>query len=136
MASKSVGRLQWLEAMNQHTWTELDWISVVSSGTKARILPRTWAFKLKRRPDGTPLKFKARYCVRGNLQTAGVDYFETYAPVVQWSTVRLILTHTLVNGWTTKQVNYTNAFAQAELSKDVYIERPRGFFKLNKSLYG
>jgi hypothetical protein len=74
-----------------------------------------------------------------------VDYFETYAPVVQWSTVRLILTHTLINGWTTKQVDYTNAFAQAELSEDVYIERPRGFprmdgkdtvLKLNKSLYG
>jgi hypothetical protein len=153
MASKSAERQQWLEAMKkelrtllkQQTWTELDRTTVTESGTKSRILPGTWAFKLKRRPDGTPLKFKARYCVRGDLQTAGVDYFETYAPVVQWSTVRLILTHTLVNGWTTKQVDYTNAFAQAELSEDVYIERPRGFprydkrdtvFKLNKSLYG
>ena len=153
MASKSAERLQWLEAMKkelrtllqQRTWTELDRTTVVSSGTKARILPGTWAFKLKRRPDGTPLKFKARYCVRGDLQTAGVDYFETYAPVVQWSTVRLVLTHTLLHGWTTKQVDYTNAFAQAELSEDVYIERPKGFpridgrdtvFKLNKSLYG
>ena len=91
------------------------------------------------------MKFKAQCCVCGDLQTAGVDYFETYAPVVQWSTVRLILTDTLINGWTTKQVDYMNAFAQAELSEDVYIERPRGFprvdrrdtvLKLNKSLYG
>ena len=46
------------------------------------ILKGTWAFKLKRRPDGTPFKLKARYCVRGDLQREGVDYFETYAPVV------------------------------------------------------
>lgn len=57
-------------------WAEVDWNSVVSSGT----VPGTWAFKLKRRPDGTPLKFKARYYVCGDLQTAGVGYFETYAP--------------------------------------------------------
>ena len=37
-------------------------------------------------PDGSPLKFKARYCVHaGDLQTEGVDYFEMYLPVVQWS---------------------------------------------------
>ena len=151
MAGRSADRAQWEEAMKmelrtllkQQTWKEIDQKSVAN--TKARILPRTWAFKLKRRPDGSPLKFKARYCVRGDLQTAGVDYFETYAPVVQWSTVRLILCHTLINGWTTKQVDYTNAFAQAELAEDVYIERPKGFprrdkkdtvLKLNKSLYG
>lgn len=65
--------------------------------------------------------------------------------MVQWYTVRLILCHTLINGWTTKQVDYTNAFAQAELSENVYIERLKGFphrdgkdtvLKLNKSLYG
>ena len=56
------------------------------------ILKGTWAFKLKRLPDGSPSKFKARYCVRGDLQREGIDFFETYAPVaVQWTTVRLIL---------------------------------------------
>lgn len=105
----------------------------------------TWAFKLKRLPDGSPSKFKARYCVRGDLQREGIDYFETYAPVVQWSTVRLLLTMILTNRWTTKQVDYTNAFAQADLKEEVYIEQPKGFarkdkldmvLKLIKSLYG
>ena len=102
----------------------------------------TWVFKLKRFPDGTPHKFKARYCVRGDLQTEGVDYFDTYAPVVQWSTVRMLLTLILSNGWTTKQVDYTNAFAQAEIQEEVYIEPPKRFknrdkvLHLLKSLYG
>ena len=112
---------------------------------KHPILKGTWAFKLKRRPDGTPLKFKARYCVRGDLQREGVDYFETYAPVVQWSTVRLLLTLILSHNWVTKQVDYTNAFAQAKLNETVFIEAPKGFgwgdgkdkvLQLINSLYG
>jgi hypothetical protein len=59
------------------------------------VIKSTWVFKLKRLPDGTPSKFKARFCVRGNLEKEGVDFFETYAPVCQWSTVRMILTMVL-----------------------------------------
>ena len=135
------------QLMLQKTWTPISREKVpLDKNNKVRpILKGTWAFKLKRLPDGTPLKFKARYCVRGDLQREGVDYFETYAPVVQWSTVRLLLTLILSNNWTTKQVDYTNAFAQAELNEEVYIQPPRGFvrkdkknmvLKLLKSLYG
>jgi hypothetical protein len=49
----------------------------------AHVLKSTWVFKLKRLPDGTPSKFKARFCVRGDLQQEGVDFFETYATVCQ-----------------------------------------------------
>ena len=86
----------------------------------------------RRLSDGTPSKYKARYCVRGDLQSEGVDYFETYAPVVQWSTVRLVLTMILSHGWHTKQVDYTNAFAQAEINEEIYIEPPRGFGAMDK----
>jgi hypothetical protein len=79
------------------------------------------------------------------MQTEGVDFFETYAPVVQWSTIRLLLSTVLTEGWTTQQVDYTNAFAQAELHEEVYVECPRLFapksglskvLRLRKSLYG
>ncbi len=59
----------------------------------------TWVFKLKRLPDGTPSRFKARFCARGDLQKEGVDFFDTYAPVVQWSTIRLLLSTVLTEGW-------------------------------------
>ena len=48
-----------------------------------KVLKGTWALKLKRLPDGTPSKYKTRFWVRGDLQTERVNYFETYAPVVQ-----------------------------------------------------
>ena len=110
-----------------------------------KVLKGTWAMTLKRLSDGTPSKYKARFCVRGDLQTEGVDYFETYAPVFQWSTVRLVLTMILSHGWQTKQVDYTNAFYRAESKKETYIESPKGFgradkipkvLRLIKSLYG
>ena len=128
--------------LKQKTWTSVPRADVPKS---TPVLPGTWAFKLKRLPDGSLLKFKARYCVRGDKQVEGVDYFETYAPVVQWSTIRLVLTMVLANAWVTKQVDYTNAFAQATLNEEVYIEQPKGFarkdkqnlvLKLIKSLYG
>ena len=109
------------------------------------VLKGTWAFKLKRLPDGTAYRYKARFCARGDLQKEGVDFFETYAPVVQWSTIRLLLTTVLTEGWVTRQVDYTNAFVQAELKEEVYVDYPRMFgpksgancvLKLRKSLYG
>jgi hypothetical protein len=116
-----------------------------SDAAGKNILPSTWAFKKKRYPDGRARKHKARFCCRGDRQLEGVDYFETYAPTVGWSTIRLLLTMTLANGWDTRQVDYTNAFAQATVKEDVFVELPRDFsasesgafvLKLNKSLYG
>jgi hypothetical protein len=61
-------------------------------------VPRTPTIKVKhlgvqkkRYPDGCVKKFKAQFCARGDRQTKGVDYFETWAPVVQWSTVRIVM---------------------------------------------
>jgi hypothetical protein len=61
--------------------------------------------------------------VNAHHQNGGVDYFETYAPVVQWSTVIMLLTMVLSHGWSTKQVDYTNAFAQAEIEEEVFMDR-------------
>ena len=113
-------------------------------GKKRPVLKRTSEFKLKRLPDGSPSKFKARYCVRGNLQREGIGYFSTYAPVVQWSTVRILLTMISINRWTTKQVNYTNVFYPDCLKEEIYLEQPKVFtrkgrldtvLKLIKSMY-
>ena len=54
------------------------------------LLPSTWAFKCKRFPDGLVRKLKARFCARGDKQIENIDYFETFAPVVNWTTVRLL----------------------------------------------
>ena len=81
--------------VQQRTWT------TVPCTPDLNVLKGTWVFKLKRLQDGTPSRFKARFCARGDLQREGVDSFDTYAPVVQWSTIRLLLSTVLTEGWAT-----------------------------------
>ena len=57
---------------------------IVTRTKDMHVLPSTWAFRCKRYPDDLIRKLKARFCVRGDRQIEGVDYFETFAPVVQW----------------------------------------------------
>ena len=63
---------------------------------RENILKSTWDFKKKRHPDGSLKKYKARLFVRGDQQIEGVDVFETYAPVVSWITVRLLLVISII----------------------------------------
>ena len=93
------------------------------------VLKSTWSFKLKRYPDGLIKKFKARFCDRGDMQLEGIDFFKTYAPVVQWNTLRLMLILEAVLGLKSKQGDVTAAFLRADLGKyeKVFVEMPRGF---------
>ena len=68
------------------------WVEVSTSEATSKILPSTWVFHCKRAPTGIITMFKARYCVRGDLQE---DTPETYAWVVSWSTIRLVLVFAL-----------------------------------------
>ncbi len=135
-----------IAALEKHsTWTLVKRTSVPEG---ANVLPSTWVFRIKRFPDGRYRKTKARFCMRGDKQQEGVDYFDKYAPVVSWSTVRLLLCLSISNGWKTRQVDFSNAFVQAELNEDVYVQLPAMFqgpngetgrevvMKLNRSLYG
>ncbi len=109
------------------------------------VLPSTWAFKVKRYPDGSVKKFKARFCARGDRQLEGVDFFQTWAPVVQWSTIRIVLVLAVKLGFTSVQCDITAAFIHAHLpdTEEIYVEQPRGFrtkqnhvLRLRRSLYG
>ena len=130
--------LKEIAALEAHgTWTVDD-----QQNAKSKILPGTWVFKRKRAPDGTITKYKARYCVRGDLQT---EHHETYAPVVGWSTIRLFLILSMLLTWDTRSIDFSQAFVQATLDYPVWIHLPRGFhtsegagkcLKLVKSLYG
>ena len=55
------------------------------------IVPSLWAFRRKQFPDEAIRKLKAHICARCFVQKEGIDYFETFAPVVQWMTVRVCL---------------------------------------------
>jgi hypothetical protein len=122
---------QWTEAalnevkelQTRGTWSEMHKKDLPAH---ANVLPGTWALKVKRFPDGRFRKFKARYCVRGDKQLEGVDYFQTYAPVVSWITVRMLLILTVFCNLSTVQVDYSNAFTQGMLNEELYLKLPPG----------
>ena len=90
------------------TVTKEDWMNV---------LPSTWTFKCKQYPDGRICKFKGCFCAHGDRQVENVDYFEMFAPVVNWTTVRLLLILSIILNLATKQVDYTAAFVHAPIDK-------------------
>ena len=111
----------------------------------AKTILSVWAFKLKRFPDGQIMKYKARLNAHGGMQRWGIDYWETYAPVVNWISVRLMLAITIIHKLETKSIDFVLAFPQAELERDVFMELPYGFWygekgkyvlRLKKNLYG
>jgi hypothetical protein len=118
--------------------------------TEAKTIMAIWSFKRKHYPDGLLNKHKARLCAHRGQQTWGQDYWETYAPVVTWASVRLLLIVAKIHSLSPKSINFVLAFPQADLDVPVYMELPEGVnpvdvtddnsrcyvLKLNKSLYG
>jgi hypothetical protein len=106
--------------------------SDIPAGTKP--LPAIWAFKRKCLPDWTIIKWKARINVHGGHQQHGINFWEAYAPVVNWSTVCLVLTMSLLNNFKTHQVDFIQAYTQASLDCPIYMEVPAGFSIVNGAL--
>ncbi len=99
------------------------------------VIASTWAFKCKRYPDGLIKKFKTRFCARGDQQLEGTIFFETYAPVVQWTTIRLMFILEILLGLKSKQGDVTCAFLHVNLEpgENVYVEMPLGFIQYSKN---
>jgi hypothetical protein len=93
------------------------WVKVIKESWM-NIIPSTWAFKCKMIPRGLVHKLKLRFCAMGCCQTEGVDYFKTFAPVVNWQTIRIMLVMSLLLGLATKQVDYTAVFVDANIDRD------------------
>ena len=103
-----------------------------------------WSFKRKRHPDGRLSKYKARLCCHGGQQQWGVQYWETYSPVVSWMAVRTLLVLAKIHNLHTQSIDFTLAFPQAEVKVPIYLHTPQGIefpdhntvLKLKKNLYG
>lgn len=120
------------EAMNkeidQHN-NRKNWVLVPRSDVPDHlsVLPSVWAMRRKRDlSTGEITKWKARLNVDGSKQKYGLDYDETYAPVASWASIRLILLISCLNGWHRRQLDFVQAFPQAPVEKELYIEIPRG----------
>jgi hypothetical protein len=92
-----------------------EFIPKIDLPPRTQYLDLIWTYRRKRRPDGSLKKYKARLCVNGSRQIQGIDYTESFAPVVQWSTMRMVNTLAAMHNLKGKKIDFTQAFPQAKL---------------------
>ena len=106
---------------------EAEYSTLVHNGTW-RLVPKTegihivqnkWIFKTKLKADGSLYKFKARLVSKGFQQHTGVDFSDTFSPVVKASTIPIIFTFVVAYNWDIQQIDINNAFLNGILREDV-----------------
>jgi hypothetical protein len=114
----------------------------------AQIVPSVWLMRRKRDLTTNNVKsHKARLNLHGGKQIYGMNYYETYAPVVTWFAIRLVIIFGIMFCWALRQVYFVMAYPQAPIEEDIYMEVPQGIdtatgnskdivLKLLKNIYG
>jgi hypothetical protein len=110
-----------------------------------RPITSKWIFKEKVGSSGRIEKLKVRLVAKGFMQIEGVDFYDTFAPVVRWSTIRIVISLATTKNWHIHQYDVKTAFLNGRISKEVYMYIPEGFrnvenegqvCKMKKALYG
>ena len=86
-----------------------------------------WVFKHKVDADGLVERHKVRLVAQGCSQRFGLDYDETFCPVVRFESVRTMVAMAVQNGLKLHQMDVTTAFLNGELEEEVYMRQPEGF---------
>ncbi len=91
------------------------------------IIGSTWTYRIKRNEFGTPIKHKSRLCAQGFNQLPGIDYNDTFAPVVEVNTIRLLLAYSASKPLNIYQADMPTAYLNAKLNEKIFMKQPTGF---------
>ena len=137
----------WKEAMEQEmkSLRDNDTWDLVELPRDRKTVGSKWIYKAKIKADGSIERYKARLVAQGYTQKFGVDYDETFCPVVRMESFLTILATAIQNDLKLHQIDVTTAFLNGKLEEEVYMKQPQGFIlegqeelvcRLNKSIYG
>ncbi|KAG2810941.1 Retrovirus-related Pol polyprotein from transposon TNT 1-94 [Phytophthora cactorum] len=109
-----------------------------------RAIGTKWVFKIKRKADGSIEKYKARLVAKGFKQKYGIDYTETFSPVVKYVTLRMVIAIAKYFGWPLDQLDVVTAFLYGIMKEQVFCIVPEGVeldgnfdcLELVKAIYG
>ncbi|GKE85539.1 retrovirus-related pol polyprotein from transposon TNT 1-94 [Tanacetum coccineum] len=109
------------------------------------VITLKWIYMMKLGELGGILKNKACLVARGYRQEEGIDFEESFAPVVRLDAIRIFLAYVAYNNMVVYQMDVKTAFLNGILLEEVYVSQPDGFmdqdnlnhvYKLKNSLYG
>lgn len=135
----------WKKAMDEemeshrqnNTWS----LVALPNGRKA--IKAKWVFKTKEDNDGNIIRYKARLVAKGCSQKYGIDYSETFSPVVRYNSVRFLIALAVQRDMTIHQMDAVTAFLQGDLREEIFMEQPEYYedgtnrvCRLNRSIYG
>ncbi|KAG2869813.1 hypothetical protein PC114_g27669 [Phytophthora cactorum] len=109
-----------------------------------RAIGTKWVFKIKRKADGSIEKYKARLVAKDFKQKYGIDYTDTFSPVVKYVTLRMVIALAKYYGWPLDQLDVVTAFLYGIMKELVFCAVPEGVdldgdfdcLELVKAIYG
>lgn len=136
---------EWLVAMNQEMenhWSNQTW-TIVPRPRSGNVVGSKWVFCTKTTEDGK-IRYKARLVAQGFSQKFGVDYWETFSPVISKNSLRLLISTSIQKGWVIDHVDIVAAYLHGTLEETVFMEQPELWevdsrqmvCHLKKSIYG
>ena len=145
-ALDGVDKLQWKEAIDNEIQSleENDTWELVDLPKGRKPIGVKWVFKIKENSEGK-VRYKARLVAKGYSQREGIDYEETFAPVIKAQSLRIILALGNQFNLLIHQMDVTTAFLNGILEEEIFMQQPEGYVKtgdenkvckLKKSIYG
>lgn len=119
--------------------------SLVPFHKSMNVVGNKWVYRIKRNANGSIHRYKACLVAKGCHQQPGVDFYDTFSPVVRPTTIRLVLTIALNYKWVIRQLDVESAFLHGDLTEEVYMAQPQGYkdplfpnhvCRMHKSIYG
>ena len=131
-AQEALKSSEWIQAMKEEydaLETNKTW-ELVKLPKGRRAISGRWCYKIKRDSTGSATRYKARYVARGFTQQPGIDFDETFSPVVSLTSLRVMLAYAANAGLHLRQLDVNTAFLYGHLEEELYLQQPEGFEKL------
>jgi hypothetical protein len=136
---------KWKEAMDAEIeqLKELNTYELVKLPADRKAISCKWVFRLKKNQSGKVECYKAQLVTRAFSQIPGIDFLDTYSPVVCQDTLHTLIAIGAKHDMEIHQLDFVGAYFHAKLDEEIFVTQPDKYndgtnhvYKLNKVLYG